>query len=855
MFHRRRLVLVDCAEKRDRRCAERGNHHHHDHKRKTVAGGLKSRPVHDGFTLIEMLVYFTILSVVATGVYTLVDYIQQTNARIINTVRVTEQADEASAFLRSYVQNAEAIHADDIMAGDSGCLTLERRRQDTITGSWFTGDRFYVRDADFGEFSGNDNRTISAWFWVPRTQTGRNWILHMGRQDRKRQQFSLYLNDGFPILDFKDVNVRPTDNTTDLRDGSWHHVAVAMEVDNASATLQQTDFRFLIDGRLVASELNGDEDEMLLALNTRPGTGGQGVIVGGRTTNGAESYEGAIYDVRIWNRPLTNAEIVDIYESRQHDIMIQPASEVLRWRLSEVPPDNMTSTDLSPAGNDGTLTQIDGLLDLEDLLFSTTEETRIGRAFAMYDTDGDGRYSTWFNDNVLISSLVTPCPNSPLGEPGWFEVSRDVFVTDGDGFFSTVNDNPRDTSFNYGFESAGGEAFTRGRAAKQARLGINQTFRSEALCRHGHDVSFLTPDSCSNNITVAYAWIDGNYDNNSDTLVIVGGTETEDGAQTLYTDIPFADNMTARWDPRTGVMTFRRADNGTVPNEQWELAMNAVGFKPRSNNYLTNKLLKFSLGRLSFEIDGVDHFYNFRSPRAANFGAAQAAASSSANMFCGIQGYLATVTSPEENAFLADRFINADGTWPRGYLGGFDNDTSNSVHHWQWAAPSPEAGQRFWFGLGTDGRPIRENNTNAGVVENDPDNWESVRVDLTPGDGDDSDLKHHQVNTTAPITLRFSNWSAGDEVSAGTKTSCGPSNSRDCEPNNSGNRERWVQITGGDGHGLWNDMSEDKQCTSPTDRYAVCGYYEEWSTDNASIRLVDEVNLDLSKYREFCNTN
>ena len=48
-----------------------------------------------------MLVYFTILSVVATGVYTLVDYIQQTNTRIINTVRVTEQADEASAFLRA----------------------------------------------------------------------------------------------------------------------------------------------------------------------------------------------------------------------------------------------------------------------------------------------------------------------------------------------------------------------------------------------------------------------------------------------------------------------------------------------------------------------------------------------------------------------------------------------------------------------------------------------------------------------------------------------------------------------------------------------------------------------------------
>ena len=49
-------------------------------------------------------------------------------------------------------------------------------------------------------------------------------------------------------------------------------------------------------------------------------------------------------------------------------------------------------------------------------------------------------------------------------------------------------------------------------------------------------------------------------------------------------------------------------------------------------------------------------------------------------------------------------------------------------------------------------------------------------------------------------------------------------------------------------------MSNNKGCTA-NDRYVVCGYYEEWSTDNASIRLVDEVELDLSKYREFCNAN
>ena len=61
------------------------------------------------------------------------------------------------------------------------------------------------------------------------------------------------------------------------------------------------------------------------------------------------------------------------------------------------------------------------------------------------------------------------------------------------------------------------------------------------------------------------------------------------------------------------------------------------------------------------------------------------------------------------------------------------------------------------------------------------------------------------------------------------------------------------KITGGGGHGLWNDMIFDQTCSNSI--YAVCGYYEEWSTDNASIRLVDEVELNLSNYREFCNAN
>ena len=62
-----------------------------------------------------------------------------------------------------------------------------------------------------------------------------------------------------------------------------------------------------------------------------------------------------------------------------------------------------------------------------------------------------------------------------------------------------------------------------------------------------------------------------------------------------------------------------------------------------------------------------------------------------------------------------------------------------------------------------------------------------------------------------------------------------------------------MQITVGVGHGLWNDILVDQTCSSCI--YAVSGYYEEWSSDNASIRLVDEVELDISNFREFCQTN
>ena len=71
-------------------------------------------------------------------------------------------------------------------------------------------------------------------------------------------------------------------------------------------------------------------------------------------------------------------EISAIYLARQRDLNVRAANEVLRWKLSEVPADNLTIPDDSIAANEGTLTQIDASLDVSEMPLDDRGDT--GRA-------------------------------------------------------------------------------------------------------------------------------------------------------------------------------------------------------------------------------------------------------------------------------------------------------------------------------------------------------------------------------------------------------------------------------------------------------------------------------------------
>ena len=87
------------------------------------------------------------------------------------------------------------------------------------------------------------------------------------------------------------------------------------------------------------------------------------------------------------------------------------------------------------------------------------------------------------------------------------------------------------------------------------------------------------------------------------------------------------------------------------------------------------------------------HFYKFVNAYVTHSEAAAAAAAAG--------GHLATITSAQENAFLAGLMAEANAWGYGGWLGGSD---AASEGVWRWTE-GPEAGKNFWNGLGNGSAP------------------------------------------------------------------------------------------------------------------------------------------------------
>lgn len=178
-----------------------------------------------------------------------------------------------------------------------------------------------------------------------------------------------------------------------------------------------------------------------------------------------------------------------------------------------------------------------------------------------------------------------------------------------------------------------------------------------------------------------------------DSDITLSGEGTIDGAQIYIGDgfvksedsLQFTNqnNITGSYNEDTGVMTLSGAD--TIAD--YQAALRSIKYNDSSASpNTTQRKIVFCIGGKVLYCPPTKHYYQYISANSINWNDAKTAAENS--YYYGLQGYLVTITSQEENDFVQNKI--AGNTW----LGASD-DSPSQLGYWTWRT-GPEAGQCFW---------------------------------------------------------------------------------------------------------------------------------------------------------------
>ena len=784
--------------------------------KKQIVGKSATKP---GFTLVELLVAVSILSVLSAGLFSVINYVQRTNIKIINNVNLLGDVDYNSKLIRTKLGRAESIVIETANSVVDSCLKLKTRRITDLKGYNFSGNTM-IADGDYLGVTGNAARSVSFWMWNNSTSAATKFLVKWGKHNLSNAHFGVIMNASNQILVDYSGNQMASPTSPVVNDGQWHHVLVSY-----GGAHNSTSSKLFIDG----------VEQTVTFINTNPLVTGVTPAtndyfrVGARDTSANDAYDGVIGDIRVWSAALGQAEATALTNGRQRPDAIAFGDLELHWPLRVLNSDNVTVDDSGGFNRDGALANIDA----DTILFGTTVETDQFSVFGMYDLDADGKYELHSSDNS------DDCPSNPVGVAGWSKNSDDIYAPDGSGggFFKAKNDEPASLLFTYSFEEEkelGGES-SAGLAVASRKLSASRSFKKAELCRTDTNLRFgvedTNPANC--NISRAFALIETGYNASQDELYMQNADITVGSNSTVYRNIPFVpEAIIGTWRSTTGVLELSTTDNSTFDPSTWSTALQSVAYRPLGTNYTTNKRLLFALGYLPFKSGDDYHYYDFVSVdegQTMDWRVGYTEARSDAMRFCGMRGYLATVTSVEENSFLTDRFLTSSGGLPRGWLGASDNMTEGT---WTWR-DGPEAGQQFWDGL-AGGKPVKSDGTIPLTSEYVTSIVSMVGLDYRV-----------ERPVSSSVKLRYHRWSNG-------------------EPNDSWSAdgltldEHYLQVCGlPAGNGVWNDLPPDRPCQTNNDGvdpYRVCGYYLEYGGRAGEVDpgLVLERSFDISKQREYC---
>lgn len=808
-----------------------------------------------GLTLVELMIYLAILSLISVGIMQMILEVQTSNITLVSHADNYAKGDLALRRVQVKLGASDDVEVVSVPGSplDKACLRLKSYQQYERTGYRFDGRNQFLRTSDgpsdYFPILGAGPRTISVWVRVDPDHAGRGTVVMWG--NGQKSQFGLDIElvrqgtqmIAVPVVNFNCASMRPQ-QAVDLRDGAWHHIAVTFAA-SAGGNVTTSTTRMYVDG--AATPLN------FVECLAKPGnvisTTQSALHIGRDLSDRQSGFKGLISDLRIWQRSLAVAEIRNI-NGREPAADQNVVGLVTRFPLTGYSGGAIATGGSWSVASTAALFNTQG----QSPVVRTFADTTTYNSFCFFDVDNDLLYELW------ESGSSKTLPDLPFGTPaqlnaqGWQNRSDDIFVPGQAGFFKVVGRDPESVIANFAIGKGVLNQPNRQQKTESKALASTRVKKRPELCAISATPSLASPN-CT--LSTAFIAIDDYVPGLHGELDMQFVTWQSSGFVRSASNLPnMPPDVTATWYPRIGVMKF----SSPLPLETriWNRVISQTLYRPKGQSRISGSpqssdatiTFRFGIGGLPF-FEGVTyslHEFVTASP-PMNFDNATVAAQSSTGSPCGMRSYLAAITSEAEQDHLEDVMMSgSSGVWQSGWIGGVIRQGQTFA----WEVPTQTTPMPIWQGTGVAGYPY-DMMTGQRAPASAASSFEFDQKPGITGHRKRMLIRREGANTTR---YRYTNWMGGTDTESCDSRS-GISAARRgqlCEPLVTANGTAIAVHGHMNRDGTWVSMPGSITTCDSSQNHSVCGYYREFDTVGlpAGTVLGQKLTVNMERFREFC---